>query len=299
MPFDAEELARAVLVRVIPGRRYRSAGRTDSRFTDFVADTVRIGYRQQGANPSLLLFSGPGQDPLAAARSAAEWAASNWRPNAIQRTVRPGVVVVQVAPPGELVRAGPVEGTAVPATIWTVDSGSGRTETPGRPPGSPPPGDVRGPAGALARGVPAPTLGELDHVERQVMIGRTAPVQPVVSGIAALLVVFFAIRYGLLVFNSLVTWARISQAGGMGQLVGLGFVAANALLLIGIALGAGLLLNLGNLAYRAPGFSSQSPKVRRATWAGYVLVMLALVVAVEFVLPRLLGAATPHTMPGG
>ncbi len=131
------------------------------------------------------------------------------------------------------------------------------------------------------------------------MIGRTAHMPPVVTGIAALLVALFAVRYGLLVFNSLVTWARISQAGGMGQLVALGFVAANALLLIGIALGAGLLLNLGNLAYRAPGFSSQSPRIRRASWAGYVLVMLALVVTVEYVLPRALGSATPHAIPGG
>jgi hypothetical protein len=299
LAFDAEELARAILVRVIPGRRYRTAGPTDARFAGFASDTIRIGYRQQGKNPSLLLFSGPGQDPRAAARAAAEWAAANWRPNAIQRTVRPGVVVVHVAPRAQLVAAGPVEGTAVPATVWTVDSESGRTETPGRPPGSPPPGDVRGPAAALARGVHAPTLGELDHVERQVMIGRTAPMPPVLTGIGALVVVFFALRYGLLVFNSLISWARISQAGGASQLIALGFVAANALLLIGIALGAGLLLNVGNLAYRAPGFSSQSPRVRRASWAGYVLVMLALVVAVEYVLPRALGGVTPRAVPGG
>ena len=39
-----------------------------------------------------------GERSRLAATAAAAWAEANWRPNAIQRRVRPGVVVVQIAP---------------------------------------------------------------------------------------------------------------------------------------------------------------------------------------------------------
>ncbi len=137
MTFSVEDLARAALVRIIPRSRYRLAAPTDARFAPFARDSSRIAYRQQGATPAFLIFSGPGQDARAAATAAATWAEANWRPNAIQRRVRPGVVVVQVAPAGELTTPGLLASTAVPAAIWTVDSESGKVDTAGQPPGSP------------------------------------------------------------------------------------------------------------------------------------------------------------------
>src|SRR5437763_327493 len=93
-----EDPVGAALVRILPRSRYRLAGQNDSRFTSLAANTSRIAYRQQGGTPAFLLFSGAGQDPRAAAAAAAAWAEASWRPNAIQRTVRTGVVVGQVAP---------------------------------------------------------------------------------------------------------------------------------------------------------------------------------------------------------
>jgi hypothetical protein len=293
LPFDAEDLARAVLIRVIPRRRYRTAAPTDARFAAFAGDTVRVAVRQQGADPCLMLFCGPGQDVRRAALAAADWAAASWRPNAIQRRMRPGVVAIQVAPASELVPAGPLADAPVATAIWTVDSDSGRCDTPGRPPGAPPPGEVRAAAEAAARGVPPPSLGQLDYAEREIMHGRGAPMPPVLTGVGALLVAFFALRFALQVFGSVVLWARLAQAGGVRGLIGAGFVVSNLLLLAGIVLGAGLLLNAGNLAYRAPGFSSASRNVRRASWIGYVLVMLALLAVVEYVLPQALRATVP------
>src|SRR5690349_22415055 len=129
LPFSVEDLALTALVRILPRSRYRLAAQTDSRFQAFAGNTTRIAYRQQGATPAFLLFSGPGQDARAAAAAAAVYAEATWRPNAIQRRVRPGVVVVHVAPAAQLAEAGPVVGTAVPSAIWTVDSDSGHVET--------------------------------------------------------------------------------------------------------------------------------------------------------------------------
>jgi hypothetical protein len=130
LPFSAEDFARAGLVRILPRSRYRLAAQTDSRFVSFAGNTARIAYRQQGPTPAFLLFSGAGQDPHAAALAAASWAEANWRPNAIQRRVRPGVVVVHVAPGNQLTPAGPVAGAIVPATVWTVDSATGKSRRP-------------------------------------------------------------------------------------------------------------------------------------------------------------------------
>lgn len=87
MAFTVEDFARAALIRFLPRSRYRLAAQSDSRFQSFASNTARIAYRQQGATPALLLFSGPGQDAGAAATAAAAWAEANWRPNAVQRKV--------------------------------------------------------------------------------------------------------------------------------------------------------------------------------------------------------------------
>src|SRR5438445_13837745 len=98
--------------------------------------------------------------------AAATWAEANWRPNAIQRRVRPGVVVVHVAPANQLTPAGQVAGTAVPAAIWTVDSESGRVAVASTPPGAPPGGEMKRAATARLTGAPTPSRGGLDLAER-------------------------------------------------------------------------------------------------------------------------------------
>jgi hypothetical protein len=289
--FTVEDLARAALIRILPRSRYRLAAQNDSRFQAFVPNVARIAYRQQGATPAFLLFSGPGQDPRAAALSAAAVAEPTWRPNAIQRTVRPGVVVVQVAPGAELAPAGPVAGAAVPAAIWTVDSETGRVEVAGKPPGSPSAGEVRRAAAALLQGAPAPSLGELDLAERAVMQVRTRGVPPrVVAGAFGLCLVLFGLRYGIGGFFSLLALPSLLSPGALqGAPYGAGYIYAglvvNALLLVGILLGAGLLFNIRNLAYRTPGFSSPVPRTRSLTWGGYIVVMVALAVVLDGVLP--------------
>jgi hypothetical protein len=291
LAFTVEDLARTALVRILPRSRYRLAALNDSRFQAFVPNVARIAYRQQGATPAFLLFSGPGQDPRAAALSAAVVAQATWQPNAIQRTVRPGVVVVQVAPGAELTTAGPVAGAAVPATIWTVDSETGRVEVAGRPPGSPSGGEMQRAAAALAKGVPPPSLGELDLAERAVMQVRTRGVPPrVFAGAFGLCLIIFGLRYGIGGFFSLLALPTLLSPGALnGEPAGAGYIYAglvvNVLLFLGILLGAGLLLNIRNLAYRAPGFSSPVPRTRSLTWGGYIVVMVALAVVLDGVLP--------------
>jgi hypothetical protein len=289
--FTVEDLARAALIRILPRSRYRLAAQSDSRFQSFASNTSRIAYRQQGGTPAFLLFAGPGQDPIAAATAAAAWAQANWRPNAIQRTVRPGVVVVQVAPGIQLTKAGPVAGTAVPAAIWTVDSETGRVEVAGSTPGSPPGKAVRSAAAALLQGHPVPSLGELDLAERAVMQVRTVGVpRGFVGGAISICVVLVALRYGLGGVFSLLALPSILASAGSGHLpystalVYIGLVV-NVLLLVGILIGAALLLNFRNLAYRMPGFSSPVPRTRSVTWGGYVAVMIGLAVVLDGVLP--------------
>src|SRR5690348_18203982 len=95
--FSVEDLARAALIRILPRSRYRLAAQSDSRFQAIAPSTSRIAYRQQGATPAFLLFSGAGQDPTAAALSASAYAQATWRPHAIQRTSRPVAAVAQDA----------------------------------------------------------------------------------------------------------------------------------------------------------------------------------------------------------
>jgi hypothetical protein len=283
LPFDAEGLARTALVRILPRTRYRLAAPNDARFAAFAPQTVRIAYRQQGAEPAFLLFSGPGQDPRAAALEAARWAEANWRPSAIQRRVRPGVVVVQVAPASELAPAGPVPGAAVPAAIWTVDSESGRVEVAGRPPGSPPAGEIKRASSVLARGEQPPPLGELDLAERSLMQVRTRSMPLRLSGVVGIVIVLFALRFGL---SSLVGVLSYGSLIGRSPVLGLVGVVANALLVVGVLLGVGVLLNFRNLAWALPGVSSPQPRTRTLTWAGYAVVMGLLALTVSYVLPR-------------
>jgi hypothetical protein len=291
MAFTVEDLARTALIRILPRGRYRLAAQNDARFQAFTPNVSRIAYRQQGPTPAFLLFSGPGQEPRAAALSAAAVAEATWRPNAIQRTVRPGVVVVQVAPGAQLAAAGPVAGSAVPAAIWTVDSETGRVEVSGKPPGSPSGGEVQRAAAALAKGAPAPSLGELDLAERAVMQQRTRGIPPrLFSGVAGILLFFFVLRYGLGGVFSLMALPAAILSGGFGStpggaLIEVASLVANVLLLAGILLGVGLVFNFRNLAFRLPGFSSPVPTTRNLAWGGYAAVMIALAVILNGALP--------------
>jgi hypothetical protein len=293
LAFSVEDLARTALVRILPRSRYRLAAPTDARFASFAGNTARIAYRQQGATPAFLIFSGPGQDPRGVATAAAAWAEANWRPNAIQRRVRPGVVVIQVAPAGELTTPGLVPSTAVPTAIWTVDSESGRADTAGQPPGSPSGGEVKRAGVALAQGLPAPSLGELDHAERELMQTRTVAMPQAVGGLAGILLVIFALRYGLGAFSSLFGLSSLLQSPQAanafpgGPFVVYGGLLVNALILVGLAIGVGALFNIRNLAFRLPGFSSPVPRTRTMTWIGYAAVMLMLAVVVDGVIPGL------------
>ena len=297
MPFSVEDLALTALVRILPRSRYRLAAQTDARFQSFAANSTRIAYRQQGATPAFLIFSGPGQSPHAAAMAAAAWAEASWRPNAIQRRVRPGVVVVHVAPGNQLTPAGPVAGAAVPAAIWTVDSAAGRVATEGRPPGSPPPSELRHAASALMRGVPAPSLGELDLAEKGVMQMRTAGTPRWLSGIAGLFLFYFALRYGLTGLFSLIALPSLLGQAPTPLYVVAGFTA-NALILVGIVFGAALLFNFRNLAHRAPGFASTVPARRNLAWGSYIAAMVGLAIVLQGVVPALERQTIPSAGQG-
>ena len=285
MAFSVEDLARTALVRILPRSRYRLAAPTDARFASFAGNSARIAYRQQGATPAFLIFSGPGQDPRAAATAAAAWAETNWRPNAIQRRVRPGVVVVQVAPAGELTTPGLVPSTAVPAAIWTVDSESGRADTAGQPPGSPAGAEVRRAGADLAQGLPAPSLGELDHAEREIMQLRTRPMPQAVGGVVGIVLILFALRYGFGALSSIVALSSLLRAPQGASPFLYGELVVNVLILVGIVVGLGVLFNIGNLAFRLPGFSSPVSRTRTMTWVGYASVMVLLGVVLDVALP--------------
>jgi len=295
--FTAEDLARASLVRILPRSRYRLAAQNDSRFASFAANTSRIAYRQQGGTPAFLLFAGPGQDPRAAAIAAAAWAEANWRPNAIQRRVRPGVVAVHVAPAQQHAAAGLIAGAAVPAAVWTVDSDGGAVNAAGRPPGSPSAGAIKEAAKSLARGVPAPTLGELDLAERGVMQLRTTGMPRALGGIAGILLLLFALRYGLGGLFSLWVLPALVAGGDLSgsRLAVIVGLLANLLVLVGIVVGVAVYFNLAGLAYRLPGFSSPMQRTRNLTWAGYIGAMVALAIVIDGVVP----AMQRSTIAGG
>jgi hypothetical protein len=288
LPLETEDLARTALIRILPRERFRLAALNDARFQSFAANCTRIAYRQQGATPSFLLFSGPGQNPVAAATAAAAWAAANWTPNAIQRRVSPGVVVVHVAPGNQLTPSGPVAGAAVPAAVWTVDSATGAVDAQGRPPGAPSGADVTRAVDSLLRGTPAPSLGELDLAERGVMQIRTASTPRWLTGIGGLILLYLALRYGLGGLSSLFALPYVVGSGGRGaSLYLVSSVAISVLMLAGIVFGIALLFNFRNLALRVPGFSSPDSSRRNLTWGGYIAAMVALAVVLDGVMPSL------------
>jgi hypothetical protein len=287
LPITVEDLAVTALVRILPRRRYRLAAQNDARFQSFASNTSRIAYRQQGATPAFLLFSGPGQNPHSAALAAASWAEANWRPNAIQRSVRPGVVVVHVAPGNQLTPSGPVAGAAVPAAVWTVDSASGKVETVGKPPGSPSPGDIRSSATSLIRGEPAPSLGQLDLAERGVMQLRTVAMTPALGIGLRLLLFIFALRYGIGGLFGLIALPSMLNAGKEAWNLTTLTVGLSVLLLAGIVFGAAVIFNFRNMAYTTPGLSSPASGVRNLTWGAYIVAMIGLAVVYDGVLPQL------------
>ncbi|HEV3405846.1 MAG TPA: hypothetical protein VG364_04540, partial [Candidatus Dormibacteraeota bacterium] len=202
--------------------------------------------------------------------------------------VRPGVVVVHVAPGNQLTPAGPVAGATVPAAVWTVDSATGKVETTGNPPGSPSASEMRHAADALMRGAPAPSLGELDLAERGVMQLRTATMPRAFGGLLGLALLYLAFRYGLAGLLGLLVLPELLSGNISGDRLALALsFGASVLLLAGIVLGAALVLNFRNAAMRLPGFSSSTTSTRNLTWGGYVAVMVALVVVQEAVVPGL------------
>lgn len=287
LPFTAEDLARTALVGILPRSRYRLAAPNDTRFQTFASNVVRTAYRQQGSTPSFLLFSGSGQNPQAAAMAAASWAEANWRPNAIQRRVRPGVVVVHVAPGNQLTPAGPVQGSVIPAAVWTVDSATGRVEANGRPPGSPSAAEIRRAATTLLRGAPPATLGELDLAEKGVMQLRTASMSPLLSYAARALLFIFALRYGLAGLVGLFALPGLLSGGARSANLVTFQLLLSTVLLAGTVFGIGLVFNFRGMAYRTPGFSSPVTGVRNLAWGGYLVAMIGLAVVYDGVLPGL------------
>lgn len=273
MPLDADDLARTALADLVPRNHYRLAGTGDARFASFAPQVVRIAFQHLGARPSLLLFCGPAQRPSEAVRLAAEWAAANWQPTAIQRRVEPGVVVVQVAPASELVPAGAVEGTAVPAVIWTVDQESGHAETPPGPRGGPSPGPVRRAARDLVAGRPAVPIGVLGASERELMQSSSRrPSAAVVPGLAGLVLVLVGFRLAMTVFGDVARhdWTALPR---------------DVVLLAGL-IGAGILLyDYAGLRGRLPGFSSRRRWVTILTWAGYVAAVVVVAEALGYFVP--------------
>ena len=282
MPFTVEDLALTSLVRILPRSRYRLAGQTDARFQSFAGNTTRIAYRQQGPTPAFLLYSGPGQDPHAAALAAASWAEANWRPNAIQRKVRQGVVVVHVAPGSGLTAAGPVAGAAVPAAVWTVDSETGRVVVAGSPPGSPSGGDVKRAALALLGGMPAPSLGELDRAERNVMQVRTIGSPRILTGAISICVLLIVLQFA---FGGVMSLGRMPSLIASGNATAIAGGVVSVLLLAGLVFGIAVLFNFFNLAFRTPGFSSPVQRTRNLAWGGFAAVMIGLLFVQEGVLP--------------
>ncbi|MGB2939183.1 MAG: hypothetical protein WBD38_02630 [Candidatus Dormiibacterota bacterium] len=193
-PYTADDLARAALLRIVPSG-YRLIDASDERFTGIRDRFVRLALKHLGPRPSLIGFTEPGVDPQEAARAAAVWAAENLTPNAIQRRVAPGVLVIAV---DGSARAGPVDGAAVSSAVWTIAPG-GVVEARGRPPGSPSAGLVRDVVKRLERGEAAPGIGQVDYVERNLMYGRGRRARAAgLSGTAVLLIVvglFFGLRF--------------------------------------------------------------------------------------------------------
>ncbi|MEA2683776.1 MAG: hypothetical protein QOK05_2104 [Chloroflexota bacterium] len=192
--YSADDLALAALLKIVP-TGFRLIDTADTRFTGVRGHFTRLALRHVGARPSLVGFCAPEQDPVAAATAAAGWAAQNLVPTAIQRRVVPGVLVIALHPPAG-VQPGWVRGLSVRTAVWAVQGG--RLRAAGRPPGSPSPRLVRAAVSALERGVPPPSIGQIDVAERSLMYGRGSRRSFTLgggAGIGALVAVFLLLRF--------------------------------------------------------------------------------------------------------
>jgi hypothetical protein len=193
-PPSPDDYARAFLLRIVP-TGYRLIDEGDARFAGVRQDFIRLAFKHIGARPSLVGFCAPGTDPVAAATSLAEWAATNIQPTAVQPRVNPGVVVIAIDP-WQPVEAGRVPDAAVATAVWTVGQDGARAR--GRPPGAPSPRILRDIAASLRRGEPPPTIGHVDVAERTLMSGRGRQRTFALSSGAILLLLvagYFALRY--------------------------------------------------------------------------------------------------------
>jgi hypothetical protein len=263
MPIDADDLARTALAELIPRQRYRTSARTDARFASFAPLCVRVAFQHLGARPSLLLFTGPGQDPREAARLAAAWAADNWRPSAIQRRVEPSVVAVHVAvaPTDGLSPAGLVEPAAGLAVVWAVDAATGHLDAPEAPAGGPSVRILGQAARDLAAGHPAKPIAALDIAERDVMQGRRRSSVSGGPGIVGLALVLLGVRFAFTVFGDVAAqrWVALPRDG---------------VLLAGVVGAAALAFDVAGLRSRLPGFSSSRRWLPLLSWLGYIAVVV-------------------------
>jgi hypothetical protein len=207
-PYSADDLARAALLRIVPSG-YRLIDEHDERFSGIRDRFVRLALKHLGPRPSLVGFTAGDVDPQDAARALAGWAAQNLTPNAIQRRVSPGVLVIAVDSP---VSAGPVEGAAVSSAVWTVRGG--QLEARGRPPGSPSAGLLRDVVRRLQRGESAPGIGQVDYVERNLMYGRGRRARAAGLSGGAILLIVLGLFFGLRFLPAILAGATSAQGQG-------------------------------------------------------------------------------------
>jgi hypothetical protein len=155
---------------------------------------------------------------------------------------------------------------------------------------------VRKAAAALARGLPAPSLGELDLAERSLMQVRSIAMPGLLLGGVSICLILFALRYGLSALFGIFAFSSALTAGGgyYSPLIAVAGLAGNALLLVGIVVGLGVLFNIRNLAFRMPGFSSPVGRVRSMTWSAYAVVMIALAVGLDVGLASAVRTTSVH-----
>lgn len=113
-----------------------------------------------------------------------------------------------------------------------------------------------------------------------------------------ILLVIFALRYGLGGLAALFTLPYLLNNGTRGVTVFTLNIALSVVLLAGIVLGAALVFNIRNLAFTTPGFSSPNPSTRNLAWAAYIAAMIGLAVVYDGVLPQLerqASATTTHS----
>lgn len=192
--YSADDLAIAALLKIVPGG-YRLIDVSDTRFTGVREHFTRLALRHVGSRPCLVGFCGPEQDAEIAAAAAAGWAAATLVPTAIQRRVKPGVVVIAIDPPPG-VQPGSVRGVPARTAIWTV--AGGRLHASGRPTGAPSPRLVRNALAALERGESPPSIGQVDVAERALMSGRGNRRTFTLgggAGIGTLVVIFLLLRF--------------------------------------------------------------------------------------------------------